>query len=103
MSGVFVGIQILYHGNKNPLFFYTSKMIGKFPFQLRHTTTKKSGQTETLFFSFCFLWFLMVQTPSNANKEGRWHGMQEELRNMVRGIAQSFGKSSSGGSKGDPG
>ena len=38
---------------------------------------------------------------SNANKEGRWRGMQEVLRSMVHGIAQSFGKSSFGGSKGD--
>lgn len=39
---------------------------------------------------------------SGANEEGRWQGMQEELRSMVCGIAQSFGKSSSGGSKDDP-
>ena len=39
---------------------------------------------------------------SDAIKEGRWHGMQEKLRSMVRGITQSFGKETFGGSKSDP-
>ena len=41
-------------------------------------------------------------SSSDAKEEGRWHGMQEELRSLVRGIVHSFGKGGVRGSKGDP-